>query len=394
MLGNVSPFLYMNTKIFPSTVLRRALLGLGTAAVIAVGALAATSGSAAEVLADGELHEVRVSRDATVADALAAAEIELAAADDVQPDLDTEVVRDLRVVVTRAITVDVVVDGDDPVTVTAPVASVDGVVRLAGLDGLSDEGAVATPAWQDLVQDGDVISIQRPVEVVLEVDGDELTVVTLAAQVEHLLQLHDVELGPDDLVTPAVWAPLRADQTITVQRVEYVEDTEEVVLEHDEVRQNTSSLNRGRTRVDQEGRDGLRRDIYEVTLVDGEETDRELVDSEVVTEPRDRVVLVGTRVPPPPPARTSTAGTSAGSSGGTSVWDRLAQCESSGNWQANTGNGYYGGLQFLPATWRSVGGSGLPHQASKAEQIHRAQILQQRSGWGQWPACSRRLGLR
>ncbi len=376
----------MDTKTFPSTVLRRALLGLGMAAVIAVGALAATSGSAAEVLADGELHEVRVSKDATVADALDAADIELAAADDVQPAVDTEVDRGLRIVVTRAITVDVVVDGNEPVTVTAPVASVDGAVRLAGLDGLRDEGAVATPTWHDPVEDGDVITIQRPVEVVLEVDGDELTVVTLAAQVEHLLQLHEVDLGPDDLITPAVWAPLRADQTITIQRVEYVEDTEEVVLEHDEVRRNTSSLDRGRTRVDEDGRDGLRVDTYEVTLVDGEETERELLDSEVVTEPRDRVVLVGTRVPPPPPARTSTVGTS--------VWDRLAQCESSGNWQANTGNGYYGGLQFLPATWRSVGGSGLPHQASKAEQIHRAQILQQRSGWGQWPACSRRLGLR
>jgi len=291
----------MDTKTFPSTVLRRALLGLGMAAVIAVGALAATSGSAAEVLADGELHEVRVSKDATVADALDAADIELAAADDVQPAVDTEVDRGLRIVVTRAITVDVVVDGNEPVTVTAPVASVDGAVRLAGLDGLRDEGAVATPTWHDPVEDGDVITIQRPVEVVLEVDGDELTVVTLAAQVEHLLQLHEVDLGPDDLITPAVWAPLRADQTITIQRVEYVEDTEEVVLEHDEVRRNTSSLDRGRTRVDEDGRDGLRVDTYEVTLVDGEETERELLDSEVVTEPRDRVVLVGTRVPPPAP---------------------------------------------------------------------------------------------
>ncbi len=376
----------MNTSSFPPAALRRALIGLGAAAVIAVGALAATSGSAVEVLADGELHEVRVARDATVSDALAAAEVELAAADEVYPAPDTEVERDLRVVVSRAISVGVVVDDEELVKVTAPVASVDGVVRLAGLDGLREEGAVATPAWHEPVQDGDVITIQRPVEVVLEVDGDELTIVTLAAQVEHLLQLHEVELGPDDLVTPSAWAPLRPDQTVTVQRVEYVEEVEEVVLEHDEVRRNTSSLDRGRTRVDQEGRDGLRLDTYEVTLVDGEETERELLDREVVTEPRDRVVLVGTRVPPPPPARTSTVGGS--------VWDRLAQCESSGNWQANTGNGYYGGLQFLPSTWRSVGGTGLPHQASRAEQIHRAQILQARSGWGQWPACSRRLGLR
>ncbi len=76
------------------------------------------------------------------------------------------------------------------------------------------------------------------------------------------------------------------------------------------------------------------------------------------------------------------------------TWERLAHCESHGNWQANTGNGYYGGLQFHPDTWRSVGGSGLPHQHSKWEQIHRGEILQERSGWGQWPHCSRELGYR
>lgn len=79
---------------------------------------------------------------------------------------------------------------------------------------------------------------------------------------------------------------------------------------------------------------------------------------------------------------------------GDSVWDRLAQCESGGNWHINTGNGYGGGIQFSPATWRSVGGSGHPSQASREEQIKRGKILQARSGWGQWPACSRKLGLR
>ncbi len=76
-----------------------------------------------------------------------------------------------------------------------------------------------------------------------------------------------------------------------------------------------------------------------------------------------------------------------------SVWDRLAQCESGGRWNINTGNGYYGGLQFLPSTWRGVGGTGLPHQHSREEQIHRAEILLARSGWGQWPQCARKLGL-
>ena len=77
-----------------------------------------------------------------------------------------------------------------------------------------------------------------------------------------------------------------------------------------------------------------------------------------------------------------------------SVWDRLAQCESGGNWSINTGNGYYGGLQFSLASWRGVGGSGYPHQASRAEQISRAEALKARQGWGAWPACSSKLGLR
>ncbi len=76
------------------------------------------------------------------------------------------------------------------------------------------------------------------------------------------------------------------------------------------------------------------------------------------------------------------------------VWDRLAACEAGGNWSINTGNGYYGGLQFSLGSWRAVGGSGYPHQASKSEQIARGQMLQARQGWGAWPACSAKLGLR
>jgi putative cell wall-binding protein len=77
-----------------------------------------------------------------------------------------------------------------------------------------------------------------------------------------------------------------------------------------------------------------------------------------------------------------------------STWERLAQCESGGNWAINTGNGYYGGIQFSLSSWRAVGGAGYPHQNSKWEQIHRGELLQARQGWGAWPACSRKLGLR
>jgi LysM repeat protein len=76
-----------------------------------------------------------------------------------------------------------------------------------------------------------------------------------------------------------------------------------------------------------------------------------------------------------------------------SVWDQLAACESGGNWAINTGNGFYGGLQFTQSSWAAVGGSGMPNQASREEQIARGQILQSRQGWGAWPACSAKLGL-
>ncbi|MFC5995891.1 transglycosylase family protein [Pseudonocardia hispaniensis] len=77
-----------------------------------------------------------------------------------------------------------------------------------------------------------------------------------------------------------------------------------------------------------------------------------------------------------------------------SVWDRLAQCESSGNWAINTGNGFSGGLQFTPSTWRAFGGTGLAHNASREQQIAVAERVLAVQGWGAWPACSSKLGLR
>ncbi len=71
-------------------------------------------------------------------------------------------------------------------------------------------------------------------------------------------------------------------------------------------------------------------------------------------------------------------------------WDAIAACESGGNWNTNTGNGYYGGLQFSPSTWAANGGSGLPHQASRAEQIRVAENVLASQGIGAWPSCGGR----
>jgi hypothetical protein len=75
------------------------------------------------------------------------------------------------------------------------------------------------------------------------------------------------------------------------------------------------------------------------------------------------------------------------------VWLQLAECESHQNWKDDTGNGYYGGLQFSLGAWASVGGSGKPSDTSKEEQIMRGVMLQKVRGWGAWGGCARRLGL-
>jgi resuscitation-promoting factor RpfA len=102
-----------------------------------------------------------------------------------------------------------------------------------------------------------------------------------------------------------------------------------------------------------------------------------------------RIAVVGAVAAGTPVALAGTA-----SAAPDSAWDKLAQCESGGNWSINTGNGYYGGIQFNPTTWRAYGGTGMPHQASKAQQIAVAERTLAAQGWNAWPACSRKMGLR
>lgn len=73
-------------------------------------------------------------------------------------------------------------------------------------------------------------------------------------------------------------------------------------------------------------------------------------------------------------------------------WDAIAACESSGNWNTNTGNGYGGGLQFTDSTWKAYGGSGQPENASRSEQIQVAEKVKAGQGMGAWPVCSKKAG--
>ena len=381
----------------------RSLLGLLVIGLLAV--LLIAWSNQVEVSVDGETTSVRTYAS-TVADVLDNLDVELETGDEISHDLATPVDEGMQITIDRARTVEIFVDGFPAHRVVAPVTSVAGALEAADLDDVREQDAEIVPGWTAPIEDGDVIKIWHPQQITLEVDGDTIQLASLVADVDALLTEQGIELGDDDRLNVDPETPLFFIDQVLVERVEYVEEVEEVVLDHDEQRRETNDLNRGSTQVEREGADGLREDTYEVMLVDGEEVDRELVSQEVVTEPQDRVVLVGTYDPPPPPpspsrSTSSSATTTRSAPTGVPaasdpVWDRLAQCESNGNWSANSGNGYYGGIQFHPQTWRSVGGSGLPHEASRSEQIYRAQRLLSQSWatWGnQFPACSRQLGL-
>jgi hypothetical protein len=148
------------------------------------------------------------------------------------------------------------------------------------------------------------------------------------------------------------------------------------------VERTDDSMFTGDKTVVTEGRDGLRDVTYRVVLKNGKVAKRIVLKKSVKRKPVAEVIDVGTK---PLPANFAP---------GNSVWDRLAHCESGGNWAINTGNGYYGGLQFNVGTWRAYGGTGLPSQASRETQIAIAtKVRNARGGYGAWPACAARLGL-
>ena len=213
----------------------------------------------------------------------------------------------------------------------------------------------------------------------------------------------------------------RSRVSVTPSTQKVTTETVEAADPHGSVQQESSDLSEGETKVATAGVDGVVRTTYEVTTVGGKEVSRTPVAQVVVTQKVDEVVLVGTgaakkqeskpeqsqgqgQAPAPSASSESSGGSGGSASGGSAgtndgpvgddVWAKLAQCESGGNPATNTGNGFYGMYQFTLETWQSLGGTGYPHEADAATQTAMAKKLQAQSGWGQWPGCADKLGLR
>ena len=328
---------------------------------------------------DGQVQTVGTYAS-TVAEMLEEEGLEPASHDVVLPAVHQEVSDGDTVILNRARPLELTVDGvSREVYVTA--LSVDEALDQLGYraDGL----VLSASRSERLPLDGMQLTITTPKDVVLVADGQERVVSTTAATAGDLLAEQGIALSETDRTSLYLAQGLLNRMRLQVYRVQVSEVSETTAVKAERVETPDPNAFKGEEKVTKPGVDGEQVTTYRVTVVDGVETGREELSTQVTREPVAEQVAVGSKARPAAPAVVD---------GG--VWDRLAQCEAGGNWAINTGNGYYGGLQFNPGTWRAYGGQGMPHQNSREQQIAIGEkVVAASGGFGAWPGCASKLGL-
>lgn len=209
-----------------------------------------------------------------------------------------------------------------------------------------------------------------------------------AATVADVLKERGIDVDTDDVVMPALDTAVSKDMNIKVDKVDSRE--EKITEKFDEPANYIDDAEQleGEETLVTPGTQGERTVTRKIVTVNGVETANEVVNEEIITPGVAATIKRGTKKP-------TTASAAAVASG--SVWDQIAQCESGGNWSINTGNGFTGGLQFVDSTWLGLGGGVYAPQAylaTREQQIAIAEKVQAAQGWGAWPACTAKLGLR
>lgn len=371
----------------------------GMAAVAAIAVGGATVGYASmsndvTLSLDGETQSVSVMGD-TVADVLAAEGIELGPHDRVAPSVDEEISDGSAVAVRFGRPFSLTVDGDES-THWVTATTVDGALDEVGRSFAAAE--MSTSRNAPVSRDGADLEVITPKTVQVKLASKKQAERTVVAMtVKDVLDELDVEVEKIDEVKPGLKAKVSDGDKIvfTNVRVETKRDNDQAI-DFETIERENDEMLEGETEVAQEGRSGVRDVTSRLRFENGKQVNSTVVKTAVVREPVNRIVEVGTKPAPEPVAEpsTSAAAPAPNFASGGSVWDTLAKCESGGNWAINTGNGYYGGLQFSLSTWRAFGGSGLPHQQSREAQIAVAQRIQAGQGWGAWPSCTAKMGLR
>jgi resuscitation-promoting factor RpfB len=335
---------------------------------------------------DGQSTEVRTSAD-TVGALLKTRGIEVSGHDVVAPGPDAKLDDGTRIAVKFGRQVTFTIDGVAQSIWTTATTVDEALAALAtDLSGAD----LSTSRSSSIGRQGLTIVIATQKKIIIIDAGKKRTVTTTGQTLADALAELKIKVDDDDKLSADPTTRLINGAKFTFTDIEITTKTKKIKVDFEVDRKESSKLNKGVTKIDTRGEDGVRAVTYKIVRHNGDVVKRKKIKSRLITKPVTQVVLVGTE---------KTTSTKKKSSGGSStpsgsVWDKLAECESGGNWSINTGNGYYGGLQFSLSTWRAYGGSGLPSDASREEQIAIAKKLQADAGWGAWPACSSKLGLR
>ncbi|KAA0023812.1 resuscitation-promoting factor [Antrihabitans cavernicola] len=303
--------------------------------------------------------------------------------DVVAPALDAAIADGDTVTLRRAREVNLSVDGQSKQVWTTALTVDEALAQWQ----LASDVHVNEPRTERLPLDGTALQVLTPRDVSLADGGTDPTDTRIAAPtVGDLLAAKGVPLVQADSVVPPANTPVTEGLQIVVtrNRTENRVETVPVPAPENVVQDPTMKMSQ---RVDENpGVPGVQDVTFAVNLVNGKEVGRKQISAVVKTPPQPKTVRVGTM-----------PGTDVPPVQNGAIWDALAQCESTGNWHINTGNGFFGGIQFDQNTWERQGGLKYAPRAdlaSREEQIAIASITQERQGWGAWPACTAKLGMR
>ncbi|SDL43085.1 resuscitation-promoting factor [Tessaracoccus oleiagri] len=353
------------------------------ALVASVGVATAMQKNDVALTVDGATKAIAVRED-TVGEVLELEGIELAEHDVVLPGVESEVTDDMEITVLVARPFEVTVDGQTREVWTTG-KTVQEALGFLDLDAADSKLSVSRSAA--IGREGLSVDVFTAKDVSLVAGGKEMAVRFAGTVADVLVGAH-LTPDADDIVAPAPDTLLADGMEIKYVDVEVTTPSVEKAIPFGKKSVESSKLAKGKSEVTTKGVEGLKRETWKNVYHDGQLQSSIKQSEEVLKDPVTQVTTVGTYVAPKEATTSSTGG-----GGGAidlsraAMWDRIAQCESTGRWNINTGNGYYGGLQFNLATWRSVDGTDFaayPHQASRAEQITVANRLYAIRGTQPW----------
>jgi len=365
------------------------IAAVGATAVFAVvGGSVAYAGKSKTVSLsiDGQVQKVHTF-GSTVADALKAKKIQVGERDLVAPALDAKLQDGQEIAVQYGRQLTVNADGTKKTFWT----TADSVNEALADLGLRYDGAfLSTSRSAPIGRQGLELEVRTPKTVQFVRQGKAVSVKSMAMTVAEALKGAGVAYDADDRITPATATALKPGvvNRITVVKVDVknVSTVESIAFGKKETK--SATMLAGDTKTTAKGTAGQKSVSKVLVYLDGKLTSTKIVASKVITAPVDELVTVGTKKAPAGDTATPP------SSGNTGAWDRIAECESGGNWSIASGNGYYGGLQFDHGTWVSYGGDAYASNAngaSKAQQIAIAEkVKADRGGYSAWPVCGKR----